>query len=461
MKPRSRRAFLKHAAAGAAGGMLLTGSESGGAQAAASQDRVAGANRRLRVALIGCGGQGTGDLRTALRLGAQVVALCDVDDEQVTKAADRIDKDFTQKPELKTRDFRRVLDRQDIDAVIVGTPDHWHALPTVMACQAGKDVYVEKPLALTIGEGRVMVNAARRYNRIVQMGTQQRSGAHFRDAVDYVKSGQLGKVRVVKAWAYQDWMGNIAPVPDAAPPSTVDYDMWLGPAPKRPFNKNRFHFNFRWYYDYSGGLMTDWGAHMIDIANWAMGITAPKSATSVGGRFGFPDDAEETPDTQQALWECDGYSMIWEHATAIGQGPYMRDHGVAFHGNNGVLVVDRGGWEVLPETETKNGRKRYRMAGEPRRGSSGDMGQAHMKDFFDSIDSRKRPASDVEIGHNSMIACHLGNIAFRTGRVVHWDAAREQITGDADAQKLILKPYRAPWVLPSIAAPSSALGNRP
>ena len=142
-------------------------------------------------------------------------------------------------------------------------------------------------------------------------------------------------------------------MPDAEPPSTVDYDMWLGPAPKRPFNKNRFHFNFRWFYDYSGGLMTDWGAHMIDIANWAMGVTVPKSATSVGGKFGFPDDAEETPDTQQALWEFDGFSMMWEHATAIGQGPYMKDHGAAFHGNNGVLVVDRGGWEVLPETETK------------------------------------------------------------------------------------------------------------
>jgi predicted dehydrogenase len=233
--------------------------------------------------------------------------------------------------------------------------------------------------------------------------------------------------------------------------------MWLGPAPKRPFNKNRFHFNFRWHYDYSGGLMTDWGAHMIDIANWAMGVTAPKSATSVGGKFGFPDDDEETPDTQQALWEYDGYSMIWEHATAIGQGPYLRDHGVAFHGNNGVLVVDRGGWEVLPETETKDGKKRYRMIGEPRRGSSGDMGLAHMKDFLDALDTRKRPASDVEVGHNSMIACHLANIAFRTGRVVHWDTAREQITGDADAQKLLLRPYRAPWVLPTIAATTSAL----
>jgi predicted dehydrogenase len=451
MEPRSsRRSFMKHAAAAAAGGALASAAP----QAAASQDRTAGANARIRVALVGCGGQGTGVLRQALRLGAQLVALCDVDDEQTAKAAQRLQTEFSQTPELKTRDFRRVLDRRDVDAVIIGTPDHWHALPTVMACQAGKDVYVEKPLALTIGEGRVMVNAARRYDRVVQMGTQQRSSNHFRDAVQYVKSGALGKIRVVKAWAYQDWMGNIAPVPDSEPPASVDYDMWLGPAPKRPFNKNRFHFNFRWYYDYSGGLMTDWGAHMIDIANWGMGVKAPGSATSVGGKFGFPEDAEETPDTQQALWEYEGYSLIWEHATAIGQGPYMRDHGVAFHGNNGVLVVDRGGWEVLPETETKDGRKRYRMTGEPRRGSSGDMSNAHMKDFLDCMASRKRPASDVEIGHHSMIACHLANIAFRTGRVVHWDAERETIVGDAEAQKYVTKPYRAPWSLPQIATTS-------
>src|SRR4051794_13840769 len=444
----NRRTFLKTSAAGAAGGVLATAVP----RAAASQDRTAGANARVRVALIGCGGQGTSDLRNALRLGAQVVALCDVDDEQTAKAAQRVLTDFSQTPDLKTRDFRRVLDRQDVDAVIVGTPDHWHALPTVLACQAGKDVYVEKPLALTIGEGRVMVNAARRYDRVVQMGTQQRSSNHFRDAVEFVKSGALGKIRVVKAWAYQDWMGNIAPVPDAEPPATVDYDMWLGPAPKRPFNRNRFHFNFRWYYDYSGGLMTDWGAHMIDIANWGMGVTAPTAATSVGGKFGFPDDAEETPDTQQALWECDGFTMLWEHATAIGLGPYQRDHGVAFHGNNGVLVVDRGGWEVFPETETKNGKKVYRAGGQPRRGVSGDMHLEHVRNFLECMDSRKRPRSDVEIGHNSMIACHLGNIAFRTGRRIQWDVAKERIVGDAEAQKLVTRPYRGPWALPGTAS---------
>ena len=314
-----------------------------------------------------------------------------------------------------------------------------------------------------------MVNAARTHNRVVQMGTQQRSAPHYADAVAYVKSGALGKIRAREdaGPTRTGWATSRRSPDGAAPPDGVDYDMWLGPAPKRPFNQNRFHFNFRWYYDYSGGLMTDWGAHMIDIANWGMGVKAPKAAMSVGGKFGFPDDAEETPDTQQALWEYDGFIMIWEHATAIGQGPYMRDHGVAFHGNNGVLVVDRGGWEVLPETVTDDrARRRYRMAGEPRRGTgSADMHLEHVRNFLECMDSRKAPRSDVEIGHNSMIACHLGNIAFRTKRRINWDVKAEAIVGaDPEVQALVHKSYRAPWsfdrYLRVIRASRSALRRR-
>lgn len=445
MSRASRRRFLVQSSGGALA--LAAGAQTVSAQ---SQSRVAGANRRVRVALIGCGGMGNTDLRDFLRSGAQCVALCDVDDAQVAKTRATLQKGFDQTPDLETRDFRRVLERQDIDAVIVATPDHWHALPTIQAVQAGKDVYVEKPLSLTIGEGRLMVEASRHHKRVVQMGTQQRSASHFADAVAFVQSGALGTIRLVKTWAYQDWMGNIPVVPDAPAPEGVDYDMWLGPAPLRPFNQNRFHFNFRWYYDYSGGLVTDWGAHMIDIANWGMNVVAPKAAASIGGKFGFPDDAEETPDTQQALWEFDGFSMIWEHATAIGQGPYMRDHGVAFHGNNGVLVVDRGGWEVLPETETVNRKKRYRMIGEPRRGAGNeDSHLKHVQNFLDCMDSRQPPRSDVEVGHHSMIACHLANIAFRVKRRVEWDQATESIRNAAEAQALIHKAYRAPWTLPA------------
>lgn len=449
MKHRSRRTFLKQSLTGAA----AVGLAPAVAASAASQERVAGANRRIRVGLIGCGGMGRGDLRAALRHGVQCVALCDVDDAHTAETRDLVGKEFDQRPELLTRDFRQVLDRKDVDAVIIGTPDHWHALQTVMACDAGKDVYVEKPLALMIGEGRIMVDVARRTNRVVQMGTQQRSAPHYAEAVEYVKSGQLGSIRLVKTWAYQDWMGNIPVVPDSAPPPNVDYDMWLGPAPERPFNKNRFHFNFRWYYDYSGGLLTDWGAHMIDIANWGMDVKAPKAAASVGGKFGFAESAEETPDTQQALWEFDGFSMIWEHATAIGQGPYMRDHGVAFHGNNGVLVVDRGGWEVFAETITEGAKgKRYRAAGLPRRGSGGhDYHSMHVKNFLECMDSRQKPRSDVEIGHESMLGLHLANIAFRLRRRVNWDAAKEQVIGDPEAQAQVLRPYRAPWSIEQYA----------
>ena len=203
--------------------------------------------------------------------------------------------------------------------------------------------------------------------------------------------------------------------------------------------------------------MTDSGAHMIDIANWGMDVKVPSAPVSVGGKFGFPDDAEETPDTQQALWELDGFSMVWEHATATGQGPYARDHGVAFHGNNGVLVVDRGGWEVLPETVTdtaKGWRKTYRMAGEPRRGSGGrDYHQGHVQNFLECMDSRKAPRSDVEIGHNSMIACHLANMAFRLKRRVNWDVDAERVVDDPEAQAMVMAPYREPWSLkPYMAA---------
>jgi predicted dehydrogenase len=451
MKPGSRRKFLRDSIALGATSAVL-----GGASAdASSSDQVAGANDRIRIALIGCGGMGRSDLRDFVKVpGVQCVALCDVDDAQAATAQKEIlDADTVrQKPDLVTRDFRRVLDRKDVDAVVIGTPDHWHALPTILACQAGKDVYVEKPLSVSIGEGRAMVNAARQSNRVVQMGTQQRSATHYTDAVDYVKGGKLGRVRLVRAWAYLDWKGETPVLPDGPVPEGVDYDLWLGPAAARPFNKNRFHFTFRWYWDYSGGLMTDWGAHMIDIANWAMGIKAPSSAVSFGGKYGYPSDAMETPDTQQVVWAYPSFTMIWEHALGIGRGPEGREHGVAFVGEYGTLVIDRGGWEVYAETDRIDKRIReYKRVGLPRQGSGNeDYHLKHVKNFLDCMKSRARPVSDVEIGHDSMIACHLGNMAQRLGRMVKWDPEKEAVIGDPEAQKLVTRPYRAPWVLPKV-----------
>ena len=438
----SRRSFLASTALGSTVPMT-----------AASASRVLGANDRIRLGLIGCGGMGRGDLRDMLRAGdTEAVALCDVDESQIAKTERDVTSDFDQRPDLRTADFRRVVDRDDIDAVIVATPDHWHALPTVEACKAGKDVYVEKPLSITVWEGRQMVQAARKHDRVVQMGTQQRSGKQYLEAKEYLDSGKLGRVRLVRCWAYLDWKGETPHQADAAAPAGVDYEMWLGPAPARPFNSNRFHFSFRWYWDYSGGLMTDWGAHMIDIANWYMGIKAPTSAMSVGGKFAYPGDAMETPDTQQVLYEFPEFSMVWEHALGVGRGPADREHGVMLHGEDGILIVDRQGWEVLPETDRiGNPTRKYKSAGVPHqayRPEREDMHLDHVKNFLDCMRSRERPRSDVEIGHDSMIGCHLGNAAVRTGRRVYWDVANEKVVDDPEAEAVMYKrPYREPWKL--------------
>jgi len=457
MKPGNRRRFLKESIGfGATSAALL-----GPTASAASADRVAGANERIRIGLIGCGGMGRSNLRDFVRSpNVQCVALCDVDDAQVRKTQEEIldVEPVGQKADLTSRDFRRVLERKDIDAVIIATPDHWHAIPTIQACEADKDVYVEKPLSVCIAEGRAMVDAARTKNRVVQMGTHQRSATHYADAVEHVKSGKLGPIRLVRAWAYLDWKGETPAEPDGPVPEGVDYDLWLGPAPARPFNKNRFHFTFRWYWDYSGGLMTDWGAHMIDIANWAMGIKAPSSAVSFGGKYGYPKDAMETPDTQQVVWAYPNFSMIWEHAIGIGRGPEAREHGVAFVGEYGTLVVDRGGWEVYPETDRIDKRIReYKKPGLPRQGAGReDYHLKHVENFLECMKSRQRPRADVEIGHDSMIACHLGNMAQRLGRLVKWNPEKETVVGDPEAQKLVSRPYRAPWTLPKVGGAAKA-----
>ncbi len=449
MTNHSRRNFLRQSigiTGVGASSYLASGRSLGAAPLAPSE--ALGANDRILVGLIGCGRRGRGLLNHFLGVdNVRCVALCDVDDEQTRQALQSVNHNSGSIP-LQTRDFRRVLDLNELDAVIVATPDHWHALQTVMACQANKDIYVEKPLSLNIREGRVMVRAARLYQRVVQVGTQQRSAPHFTEAVEYVKSGQLGRIRLARAWAYLDWKAATPKVPDSSPPSHVDYDMWLGPAKSQPFNQNRFHFNFRWYWDYSGGLLTDWGAHNVDIANWGMNVKAPNSAFSAGGKFAYPDDAMETPDTQQVIWTFPHFTMIWEHALGVGRGPEAREHGVSFHGEDGVLVVDRFGWEVFAETQRIDSKHRtYKAQGLPRQRARRDYTPDHVKNFLDCMRSRQTPTADVEIGHNSVIACHLGNIAQRLGRQVQWDVEKERMIDDPQAEKIISLDYRPPWKL--------------
>jgi predicted dehydrogenase len=296
-----------------------------------------------------------------------------------------------------------------------------------------------------------MVEAARRHNRVVQMGSQWRSSKHIQEAADFVKSGTLGKVSMVRGWAWLDWQPDIGRPAEGNPPAGADYDLWLGPAPKRPFNPNRFHYNFRWFWDYAGGLMTDWGVHMIDMVHAAMGDAGPRHVMASGGKSAYPDDASETPDTMQASFEFDGYSMLWEHATGIDLGPYGRDHGVAFIGNRGTVVVDRGKWEVLAETEDIAGGISYLTTPVPPRARRGEAGlDLHLADFVRCIGSREQPRCNAAVAARAAVTAHLGNIAFRTGRRLTWDDAARTFPGDAEANALLVPTYRAPWSLPSL-----------
>ena len=407
---------------------------------------------KIRMGVIGAKGQGSSNMNSMLKLPeVDFVALCDIDDTVLRNRNSDLKK--ADRKEASTfKDFRKLLDNKDVDAVIIATPDHWHALPMINACQAGKDVYCEKPVGRSIEECNAMLAAARKYERVVQVGQWQRSHKHWQDAIDFVQSGKLGKIRLVKTWAYQGWMKTIPKKPDSLVPKGVDYDMWLGPATKRPFNENRFHFNFRWFWDYAGGLMTDWGVHIIDMGLAGMKAQGPKSVMASGGIFSGPETAMETPDTLQAIYEFDGYTMIWEHANGINIGPYGRDHGVAFIGNNGTLVVDRGGWEVLAEPNREGWAKTdgNKMEAVPLTKAEGNGVDFHTRNFIDCMKSRQKPNCDIAIAQNTALNASLGNIAYRTNSKIFWDAAKQQILNNEEAQKLTMANYQNGWVLPKI-----------
>ncbi len=399
-----------------------------------------GANSKIRIGLIGCGGMGQGDLECFfLNSEVDCPVICDVDDAHLAKASEICEKKRNAKPEA-VKDFRRVLDRKDIDAVLVATPDHWHALPTVMACQAGKDVYVEKPLARTIDEGRAMLDAAKKHNRVVQMGSQWRSSKHINEAADMVKSGKLGKVSIVRGWAYLDWLPSIGKPANGNPPAGVDYDMWLGPAPKVPFNPNRFHFNFRWFWDYAGGLMTDWGVHLINMMLMGMGQQAPRSVFSAGGKYVL-DDNSETPDSQIAVYEFPDFTLIWEHKAGLNNGLHGRSWGVQWSGTEGTIILNDGGYQIITEP------KRANLDSERKPGSP-DPRPAHVRNFLDCMKSRQQPVLNLEVGHHVSSVAHLGNIALRTGRKINWNSAEERVMDDPAADRMIGTDYRGPWKLP-------------
>ena len=429
----------------------------------------------VRIGQIGLGTRGAYELEICQRTkDAKVVAVADVYQPLVDKAVaashGAIDG---------YQDFRRILDRKDIDAVFVSVPDHWHALATIQACQAGKDVFCEKPLSHTLHEGQMMVKAARKYNRIVQTGSQQRSAPHFQKIVDLVQNGHIGKVTAIECWNEEnDTPEGAGNPPDSQPPAGLDWDLYLGPAPKVPYNRNRFIWHYRWFWDYSGGMMTDWGAHHMDIIQWAMRAEGPLSAAAAGGRFCLADNCQ-TPDTLMTLFEYPGFIVRYSVRQGNARRLEARPNGIAFYGTDGTLIVDRGSWEVVPENAPRFPNDYDRIEAwlqggnvawpvgfdrnakttpKPRCAALGETGlkidpscqEAHIQNFLDCVRSRQRPIADVEIGYRSVSACHVGTIAYRLGRKVRWDAQAETFPADSEAQAMITKKYRHPFTLPAV-----------
>jgi len=430
----TRRNFIKTATVLAAGSVLPY-------EALAASRRPVSAFDKVRVGAIGVNGQGFSDLTSFLKNPeVECVAMCDIDRNVLTNRTNDLIKLGFAKPKLYV-DYRKMLENKDIDVVIIGTPDHWHCLTLVNSLEAGKHAYVEKPIGNSIAEINIMQKAVKQHKKIVQVGQWQRSQPHFVDAIKYLRSGKLGRIRTCKAWSYVDWKGAVPKVPDTPVPEGVDYDMWLGPAPKRPFNQNRFHFTFRWYWDYAGGLMTDWGVHLIDYILYGMDKAVPTSVMAIGGKYAFPDDAMETPDTMTTVYDFKDFTMIWEHTIGIGNGNYGRAHGMSYIGENGTLVLDRNGWEVIPEKQ--------RIPVLPVQKNVGNGLDLHTRNFLDCLKNNtpEKLNASIDIGRNVALVAQMGNIAYRTGEKVSWDNTKQQFA-TATANKFIVPEYHNGWTLP-------------
>ena len=430
-----RRSFVAAASAAAASSALPAQTAGG---------------KKIRLGVIGCGRRGRSNLRSVLKLS---------DDIEVTALSEvykpNLELTLKMVPGAKIYpDFRDLIADKDIDAVLIATPDHWHAYMTVEACKAGKDVYIEKPISVTIHEGQTMVKAARKYDRVVQVGTQQRSGKHFQEAAAIVQSGKLGTISFVRTWNYANlYPQGIGNPPDTDPPADLDWDMWLGPAAERPFNKNRFGVNpyqyahFRWFWDYAGGMMTDWGIHLLDIVLMAMAEPGPRTVSTFGGKYALIDN-RETPDTIMASYEFPNFVCTYENRVANAYAGGLPNYGISFHGTEGTLYVNRQYWEISTEVRRyrePQPRVEPRMSaarGDARNPSTDD----HWRDFVAAVRKRSKPICDIEIGHKSTAMALLGNVSLRSRQRIDWDPM-EETTENKEAQTYLRKQYRPPWKL--------------
>jgi predicted dehydrogenase len=379
--------------------------------------------------------------------GVNCVALCDIDENILNDRAAEVKKTFNQEPRL-FHDFRKVLEQKDIDAVIIGTPDHWHCLIAVYALQAGKDVYVEKPMANTIAECNIMVKAAAYYNnRVIQVGQQQRSGFIFQKAMELIKSGYIGKLRRVNIWANFEYGVGDKPVPDSSVPAGVDYDMWLGPAPERSFNSTRFHGLWRLFWNYGGGMMSDWGVHLLDIGLWAKDIVKPPEKVLVYGANTFHEQrSRETFDSMSVIYPKDDYVINWDMTAGAEKGPYDSSYGLSFTGDLATMFVNRSKLIVIPEWDNKSKKNKVEEYSFTEGKESHDM---HVRNFLNCIRTRQKTACPPEVARVAALHVHIPNIAARTGEpVLIWDEANNRFTNSTAANELITPVYRKPWTLP-------------
>jgi predicted dehydrogenase len=445
----SRRAFTQSVAVGAAVSSSALGAS-----------RVSGANDRVRVGFIGLGNRGDQVLDAFLtHKDCEIVAIADIYQPYLDFASKKIGTNPAQ-----YRDYRKLLEHPNLDAVAVETPDHWHALMMIEACKAGKDVYVEKPLSLVVAEGRKMVEAAQQHKRVVQVGIQRLSSSLGKEVTEFLQSGGIGKVMVARAFHVQnEWPNGIGHAADSEPPKDFDWDAWQGPAPARPYNLNRSFYRFRWFYDYSGGQVTNFGVHYIASIHWALGLSAPLAVTAIGGKF-VNYDNREVPDTLEVLWHYPGDTLVsFSQYNASGAPAAIRGCEIEFRGTKGTLYLNSNGYEVVPESITpnefaardptnRNKEKGWRTGAKPQIASNKVPGKIldadHARNFLDCVKSRKEPSCSIEFAHRATTAPLLANIAHRTKSYLEWDAKAERFTSNEAANKMLSYEYRKPYRLP-------------
>jgi predicted dehydrogenase len=431
----NRRNFIKTSSALAAGMVFPT--------FAKAVNKQPSANDMINVAVIGCKNRGMSNLwKFLIHKDIRCAALCDINDEYLSSRASQISNRYGYTPDIY-KDYRKVLDRKDIDIVIIGTPDHWHCLQFADSCLAGKDIYIEKPLANSIAECDVMTKIAKKHhNVIISVGQQQRSGKLWLEMIEYLNSGKLGKIGRIHVWANFNYGAMAPPVPDSDIPTGIDYDTWLGPAPELPFNERRFR-GWRMFFNYGGGLMTDWGVHLLDMGLWAMDIkTMPLKIFSSGDNYMVPAGAQETFDTMSVIYQFQDFLMEWENNGGVETGTYGKTYGLFFKGTNGTLVANRDSWEVYPEKE--------KIPAVTVLTDNRDH-QDHVDNFLNCVKTRNNnTACTIENGSLCAKYAHLGNIGARMGGAALIYDDKSKKFDLSTANKYIKPSYRNPWKFPGI-----------